>query len=125
MPPDEAAAPSRRRTVTEYLAIDLDARTWVCRRCDHVIGPATEGYKKGCLVTARDPSEIWRPLIEEKYTFSFDPGWARVVEFYCPGCGTLVEVELLPPGHPITDDIRLDLDLLEPDESVVGAEVST
>ena len=76
-------------------------------------------------MTARDPSEIWRPLIDEKYTFSYDPAWARVVEFYCPGCGTLVEVELLPPGHPITDDIRLDLDLLEPDETAAGAGAST
>lgn len=35
-----------------------------------------------------------------------------LVEFYCPGCGTLVETEALPPGHPPTHDIELDLDNL-------------
>ena len=110
--PRPDGAVDERRAITEYLAIDVIAKTWLCRRCDHVIGLATESYKRGCLIAARDPSEIWRPLIDEPYSFSYDPGWARVVEFYCPGCGTLLEVELLPPGHPITDDIRVDLERL-------------
>jgi len=37
----------------------------------------------------------------------------RIVEFYCPGCGTQVETEYLPPGHPITHDIEIDLDTLK------------
>jgi acetophenone carboxylase len=36
----------------------------------------------------------------------------RIVEFYCPGCGVQMETEYLPPGHPITDDIEIDLDSL-------------
>jgi acetone carboxylase gamma subunit len=35
------------------------------------------------------------------------------VEFYCPGCGTMVENELLPPGYPPTHDIELDIDALK------------
>jgi acetophenone carboxylase len=35
------------------------------------------------------------------------------VEIYCPGCGTQVETEYLPPGHPITWDIEMDLDSLK------------
>jgi acetone carboxylase gamma subunit len=101
-----------RRAITEYLAIDLDARRWACRRCETLLGPASESYKKGCLIAARDPSEIWQPLIDERYTFSFDRAWARVVETYCPQCATLFDVELLPPGHPQTDDIAPDLDAL-------------
>ncbi len=31
------------------------------------------------------------------------------MEFYCPGCGTQIETEYLPPGHPITHDIELDV----------------
>ena len=33
--------------------------------------------------------------------------------FYCPGCGTQVETEYLPPGHPITEDIELDIPRLK------------
>jgi acetone carboxylase, gamma subunit len=37
----------------------------------------------------------------------------RIVEFYCPGCSTQVETEYLPPGHPITHDIEIDVDRLK------------
>lgn len=101
-----------KRRITEYLDVDLDTREWRCNRCGQSLGPATENYKKGCVIAERSPEEIWRPLVREKYTFSYNPGWARLVEFYCPGCGTMVEVEMLPPGHPITHDIELDIEAL-------------
>ena len=34
-------------------------------------------------------------------------------EFYCPGCGVQIETEYLPPGHPVTVDIELDIDRLK------------
>jgi len=37
----------------------------------------------------------------------------QIVEFYCPSCGTQIETEYLPPGHPITHDVELDLDSLK------------
>jgi acetophenone carboxylase len=80
---------------------------WSCNRCGHRLGPAGGNYKHGCLVSARDPREIWRPVLDGPRTLSYDPEWARLVEFYCPGCGTLVETELLPPGHPTTYDIEI------------------
>lgn len=48
-------------------------------------------------------------MIEAEYTFAPDPEWVRIVECYCPGCGTQIETEDLPPGHPITHDIELDI----------------
>ena len=47
------------------------------------------------------------------FNFSFDPEWIRIVEFYCPSCAVMVENEYLPPGHPLTWDIDLDLDALK------------
>jgi acetone carboxylase, gamma subunit len=61
----------------------------------------------------RDPREIHPPLVPGSFSFSPDPLWVRIVEFYCPGCGTQVETEYLPPGHPITHDIEIDLDSLK------------
>lgn len=107
---------SRRVCMTEYLAIDLDSETWHCRRCDHEIGNARDDYKRGCLVQARHPGEVHKPLIDpERYEFTFqpDPEWVRIVEFYCPECGTMVEVEYLPPGHPPLHQIEIDLDALK------------
>ena len=99
--------------VTEYLQVDLDKEVWLCSKCNTSIGPARRNYKEGCLVYERDPREIFNPYTEGKHTFSPDPNWCRIVEFYCPGCGTLIETEPLPAGHPISHDIELDIDKLK------------
>jgi acetone carboxylase, gamma subunit len=106
-----------RRRITEGLDLELNVDRigdwrWRCHDCGHDLGPAAENYKKGCLLHSRKPDEIWPPQIDEAYTFSYNPGWMRLVEFYCPGCGTLIELEVLPPGHPLTHDIELDLESL-------------
>ena len=107
------AATGRRIRVTEYLDLDLDSERWRCNRCGHLLGPARDNYKKGCLLYDRDPREIHTPIVEGKFTFSPDPLWVRIVEFYCPECGTQMETEYLPPGHPVTWDIEIDLDALK------------
>ncbi len=99
--------------ITEHLDLDLDREEWRCNRCGRVLGPARENYKKGCLVYDRDPREIHPPIVSGSFSFSPDPLWVRIVEFYCPGCGTQIETEYLPPGHPITNDIEIDLDKLK------------
>jgi len=102
-----------RLRVTEYLDMDLEEEAWYCNRCGYRIGQARSPYKEGLLVYDRDPREIHPPLIEGPYTFAPDPQWVRILEFYCPGCGTQVETEYLPPGHPITHDIEIDIDRLK------------
>jgi acetophenone carboxylase len=99
--------------ITEYLAIDLADERWRCRRCDHDLGSARRNYKESCAVADRDPREIHEAVVDGEYTFAPDPEWCRIVEFYCPNCATLLEVEYLPPGHPITHDIELDIDALK------------
>jgi acetone carboxylase, gamma subunit len=102
--------------VTEYLRINLDSEMWECRRCDRPIFSARGNYKRGLKVYDRDPREIHKPLLDEKKyrrTFSPDPKWCRILELYCPGCGTMVEVEYVPPGHPPMHDIDLDIDALK------------
>jgi acetone carboxylase gamma subunit len=101
-----------RIRVTEYLDLDVERERWLCNRCGHEIGPARENYKKGCLLYDRDPREIHPPLVSSEFNFSPDPLWVRIVEIYCPGCGTQIETEYLPPGHPVTHDIEFDLDSL-------------
>jgi len=102
-----------RIRVTEYLDLDVQQERWLCNRCGHEIGPARENYKKGCLLYDRDPREIHPPLVLAEFNFSPDPLRVRIVEIYCPGCGTQIETEYLPPGHPITWDIEIDLDSLK------------
>lgn len=101
--------------MTEYLQIDLEKETWSCRKCSHEIGSARGNYKEGLLVHARDPREIHKPILDTSYEFTFapDPKWVQIVEFYCPSCGSMVEVEYLPPGHPPLYDMEFDIDALK------------
>lgn len=94
---------------TEYLDLDVDSERWCCTRCGQSLIACTESYKRGCLVYERDPREIHPPIIEGAFNFCPDPEWVRILEFYCPHCGAQIETEYLPPGHPITHDIEVDL----------------
>lgn len=100
--------------ITEYLDIDLEKEMWCCNRCGRELISARAPYKKGCLVCEKPATDIYEPLLEDSpYSFSPNPDYCRIVEFYCPGCGIMIENEYLPPGHPITVDIELDVDTLK------------
>ncbi len=97
-----------RVRVTDALLVDVDDEMWLCRSCEAELAELEDNYKEGCLVAERDPTEVHNPIVEEEYTFAPDPEWCRLVEFYCPECGHMIENEYLPPGHPITHDIAFD-----------------
>jgi acetone carboxylase gamma subunit len=100
--------------ITEYLEIDLEKEAWCCQRCGHELIGARENYKRGCLAAERPMTEVHPLLVDgQAYSFSPDPDYCRLVEFYCPECGIMIENEYLPPGHPITHEIELDVDSLK------------
>jgi acetone carboxylase, gamma subunit len=102
-----------RVRVTEYLEIDLAKDMWCCNRCKAELISAKEPYLRGCLVHERPGAEVYGRPIEvgegQVVTYAPDPAFLAILEFYCPGCGAMVEVQYLPPGHPIPVDIELDL----------------
>lgn len=100
--------------ITEYLDIDLAAELWCCHACGHAITAARDNYKTGCLVAEVPLEEAHPPLVEgNAYSFTPNPNYCRLIEFYCPNCGVTIENEYLPPGHPITHEIELDIDALK------------
>lgn len=102
--------------ITENLRIDLERERWECRACSGDLIGARDNYKRGLLVYNRDPREIHKPLLDpQKYaiTYAPNPDWCRILEYYCPHCGTMIETEYLPPGHPPVHDIELDIDALK------------
>ena len=101
---------------TEYLNINLDSESWECRVCDHVLGSARENYKKFTRIYNRNPQEIHRPKLNPdlyQFTFAPDPRVCAIYEFYCPGCGTMIDVEYAIPGHLPIHDFELDIDSLK------------
>src|SRR3989304_6281766 len=98
--------------VTEYLDIDLDRELWCCSRCGRYLISARHNFKRGCLVYERNPRTVYEPITEDGL-FAPDPDLCAFVEFYCPGCGMMIDNELLLLGHPITHDIELNLEKLQ------------
>lgn len=100
--------------ITESLEIDLATEQWCCQRCGHVLAGARGDYKTGCLVAEVPLEEAHSPLLRgAARSFTPDPEFCRLIEFYCPGCAVTIESEYLPPGHPPTHDIELDIDALK------------
>jgi acetone carboxylase gamma subunit len=101
---------------TEYLQIDLDYESWECRICEHELGSARENFKKFTKIYNRNPREIHKPKLDpDKYQFTFspDPKVCAIYEYYCPGCGTMIDVEYTAPGHMPLHDFELDIDALK------------
>lgn len=96
--------------MTETLEICLEQETWVCNRCNYTLGSAHENYKHHCLVAEVPVEEVHPAMIADQvYSFAPDKDYCRLLEFYCPQCAVIIENEYLPPGHPITYDIEVDI----------------
>jgi len=111
---------------TEYLQVNLESENWECRVCEHTLGSARENFKKFTRIYNRNPREIHRPQLDpERYEFTFspDPGICAIYEFYCPNCGTMIDVEYTVPGHMPLHDFELDIDALK-ERMSEGAEQS-
>ena len=94
---------------TEYLSVrrgDGGANHWACAKCATDLGPVEENYKLGCLREDRPVSES-NPLIGETKDHIDDEVVFR--QFYCPGCGTLIENEVSIASDPPLMDISIAL----------------
>ena len=76
---------------------------WACARCSADLGAVTANYKSACLCEDNEVSSS-NPLIGDPSRFIDDPVVFR--QFYCSGCGTLVDNEVAVSTDPILRDIR-------------------
>jgi acetone carboxylase gamma subunit len=94
----------------EHLYIVKKGRERIVKcQCGYEFGPYRINWKLNSIIYVRDTSE----KLDEIY-----PGFRKhsradfceVREFYCPNCGTQLEVEAVPPGYPIAFDFLPDID---------------
>jgi len=87
--------------IGEYLEVGNSSGKKVikCRKCGHVFCPVTENYKEYALV-----SEV--PLTKLGSMYS-DTDRFIFREFYCPGCATLLCVEMTVKDLPCIWDTQL------------------
>jgi N-methylhydantoinase B len=74
-----------------HLAID-DEQQIVCRKCGYVLGSATRNFKEGAVVKERSVLDA-NPLIVDPSLFIDETMVFR--QYFCPGCATLLENEIV------------------------------
>ena len=72
-----------------------------CRRCGHDLGSADANFKDSAVCKVR-PIEDANPLLVDHRTFVDDEVVFR--QYFCPGCATLLENEvILATSGPVWD----------------------
>jgi len=78
-----------------FVVQGVSGKTVRCR-CGHDFGHYRTNWKESALVYERDPQDgqIYPPPNAPTSE------WMVLREFYCPGCGTLLDTEGVPQGYP-------------------------
>ena len=77
-------------------------------RCGQEFGDYRVNWKLYSLIHVRDSVDA----LDQVYrgTQQPDPSWVQIREYYCPGCGSQLEVEAVPRGTPPDFEFLPDLD---------------
>jgi N-methylhydantoinase B len=81
---------------------DKKRKVSVCSVCGFAYCEASKNHKHYSLVFERDPADIHGSLA------GYPSDWCIYREYYCPGCGTQIEVEATVPGTPIIQTVKLN-----------------
>lgn len=89
---------------TENLWVRADDRgpRWSCRCCSLDLGPISQNYKLGCA-QKNAPIESSNPNVGDWKRYIDDQPVFR--QFFCPGCGALMENEIARTTDPLLEDI--------------------
>ena len=95
---------SAQVTVNLSLRKESDGLHYACTKCATDLGHARGNYKDGCVLETADISASnpnigdWKRYIDDRPEFR---------QFFCPGCGSLIENEIAREGEELLRDIEL------------------
>lgn len=91
-----------------YLAVkqDADGAFWACAKCSACLGDLGANYKAACL-REDQAVECSNPLVGEPGRFIDETVVFR--QFFCPGCGTLIENEIATESDPVLKDTAFSI----------------
>jgi acetone carboxylase gamma subunit len=94
-------------TTNLFIVQQGDDRAVKCR-CGQNFGDYRVNWKLSALIYVRDDSEKMNEVYRGRE--QPDPEWTQIREYYCPGCGSQLEVEAVPRGTPPDFEFLPDLD---------------
>jgi acetone carboxylase gamma subunit len=78
--------------------------------CGFEFGDYRENWKLKALIHVRESQEEIEELYPATSSSKPDLELCEIREYYCPGCGSQLEVEAVPFGYPVMFDFLPDLD---------------
>jgi len=90
-----------------YIIQKGDERIIKCT-CGHEFGDYRENWKLKALINVLDTPEKVQEILP--YPGAPDVEYCEIREYYCPGCGSQLQVETVPAGYPVVMDFLPDLD---------------
>jgi acetone carboxylase gamma subunit len=91
-----------------YVVLKKDGSRVIKCDCGHEFGDYRQNWKLNALVYVRDDEEKMTELYPK--LLAPDPQWQVIREYYCPCCGTQLEVEAVTPWYPVIHDYEPDID---------------
>jgi acetone carboxylase gamma subunit len=85
---------------------DASGHYYVCAKCETPLGTLAENFKVHALLETL-PASAASPLIGDPFRYIDAPVTMR--RFCCPGCGRLLEVEIVAGEAPLLHDMKLEL----------------
>jgi acetone carboxylase gamma subunit len=101
---DPVVLPLGERLVIVRSAAGFNVRC----HCGHDFGDYRTNWKLAARIRVRDTTESLEELYPGRR--KCDPGWMEIRELICPGCASLLEVEAVPPGYPLTFDFLPEIE---------------
>ncbi|MDY6861942.1 MAG: acetone carboxylase subunit gamma [Thermodesulfobacteriota bacterium] len=92
--------------IHEYLEINENKKIR-CLKCGYEFCDAEKNYKDFALKAEIPGKELGSRFIQPRT--EDEPQFVVYHEFYCPGCTTMLEVDVLSPGEPPLWDIQIKI----------------
>jgi acetone carboxylase gamma subunit len=91
-----------------YLDLDEQAETIVCRKCQNEFCRGNENYKEYAVMRTGPVEELY-PVYEPPDEILGRETDLEFRQFYCPGCGRLLDTEFALEDDPLIHDIEIDM----------------
>ncbi|MDP6560302.1 MAG: acetone carboxylase subunit gamma [Candidatus Binatia bacterium] len=93
-----------------YVVLKTNSVRIVKCACGHEYGDYRENWKINAMIYVRRTQEEIDQVYRPAGVVGPRPGWGEMREYYCPGCGGQLAVEVVPPGYPPIFEILPDID---------------
>lgn len=92
-----------------YIVSNAKTKKWETQcDCGHSFGDYRENWKLSALIYVRDNKDAMSEIYPD--LMSPDTDWQVYREYYCPECGSMLDVEAPTPWYPILHDFEPDIE---------------